>query len=117
MSNHPPPRGKKYSIMVGLEGAKGKDEAKWSSRCGALIRCHIPIGYDEWRNVDDYYKENLWKELLVFIYFDPFIVNNTDNITNIINWKRILKLILLKGLLHYIENSCKRQNWKHIVRS
>ena len=70
--NPPHTSDKKYLISVDLEGVKGKDEAKWSSRCGALIRCHIPIGYDKWRNVDDYYKNILWQELLVcheFILF------------------------------------------------
>ncbi|KAJ6792165.1 Uncharacterized protein M6B38_240660 [Iris pallida] len=60
----PPPNGKKYSIVVDFEGAKGRDAAKWSSRCGALIRAQIPIGYEDWRKVDDFYKDNLWNELM-----------------------------------------------------
>lgn len=71
-NNCPPPSDKKYSIIVDFDGVKGNDEAKWGTRCGALIRCHIPIGYGEWRNVDGYYKDILWRELLVCHKFTLF---------------------------------------------
>ena len=61
-----PPKGKKYFITVGVEDAVGDDSYKWSTRCGELIRCHIPVGYKEWRAVDSFYKDKLWEGLLVF---------------------------------------------------
>ena len=64
-----PPKGKKHFIMVDVEGAKCDDAAKWSSHCGDLIRSHIPIGYKEWRAVDDFYKDKLWEGLLVLVLF------------------------------------------------
>lgn len=64
----PPPSEKKYSIIVEMDGAKGKDASKWRSRCGALIRRHIPISYDDWRKIDAFYKDNLWRALMVFYY-------------------------------------------------
>lgn len=62
----PPPPNKKYSIIVEMDGAKGDDATKWSSRCGTLIRRHIPISYDDWRKVDGFFRDNLWKALMVF---------------------------------------------------
>ncbi|KAJ6815469.1 hypothetical protein M6B38_133205 [Iris pallida] len=77
----PPPNGKKYSIVVDFEGAKGRDAAKWSSRCGALIRAQIPIGYEDWRKVDDFYKDNLWNELMAK-------ENPTEKLSRVGAWKR-----------------------------
>jgi len=64
----PPPSNKKYSIIVEMDGAKGKDSSKWASRCGVLIRKHIPICYDDWRKVDVFYKNNLWKAPMVICF-------------------------------------------------
>ena len=64
----PPPPNKKYSIIVEMDGAKGQDSSKWASRCGVLIRRHIPVSYDDWRKVDIFYKNNLWRALMVFYF-------------------------------------------------
>ena len=63
----PPPTNKKYSIIVEMDGAKGRDAKKWSSRCGVLISALIPVSYDDWRKVDSFYKDNLWKSNLLHL--------------------------------------------------
>ncbi|KAJ6821905.1 signal recognition particle 54 kDa protein 2 [Iris pallida] len=72
----PPSKDKRYLLHIEANGViRGKDETKWSSRCGKYIRAHIPIGYDDWRNVDKVYTDALWNSLMTEFEFniDPIL--------------------------------------------
>lgn len=36
---------------------------------GKLVRAHVPISYTSWDKVPEIYKDTVWNELLVSIYF------------------------------------------------
>ncbi|MCL7034490.1 hypothetical protein MKW94_020110, partial [Papaver nudicaule] len=45
--------------------ARDPNANKFSTRAGDIIRRHIPINIEDWRNVPDSFKNDLWHYLMV----------------------------------------------------
>ncbi|KAI3934337.1 hypothetical protein MKW92_015721, partial [Papaver armeniacum] len=54
-------------LMVTIDGAGrpyGENTNKFATLVGKLVRTHIPVKYEDWRLVPQYFKDEIWNGLM-----------------------------------------------------
>ena len=60
----------KLKVIVQEDGSVVGENAKiWNTRTGDFVRAHIPIHFQDFRRVPKNFKDDVWKALMVNVYF------------------------------------------------